>query len=164
MIAETLKMITDALNNATYGVNTFITGSTPTITAYDETRNAACAMRVPPEPFPSLSVLLAESADIQGEVHTVFRDGLQIPVAITYWGRNIDTPTGVLNMWDTLRAVMQCLQTWLKNENVAGRQYNDIDIVSCNSISVIPNRVNQNDSIIPGGMVVNLFVRDNRQS
>lgn len=164
MVKETLRLLTDALNHPTYGVNIQldqIAGSTaPNVTAYDETRNDQVAMGHNAEPYPSLNVVLAEPANMQGEVHTSLRDGISLPIAIGYVGRNTDSAEGVCHLWDTIRAVQFCLRDWLRNENAADRELNNVQVVSCTEISVLPNMVGPNDALVPGGLIATLYVRD----
>lgn len=166
MINETLQMVTDALNHPTYGVNQQLSGSIfsdysgSSVTAYDETRSDQLAMGQPQEPYPSLNVTLAEPANLQGEVHTSLRDGISVPMTIAYVGRNTSASAGVRDMWHTIRAVQYTLRDWLRNENEADRESNNVQVVSCTEITVVPNMVTDQDAIIPGGVSVGLYVRD----
>lgn len=164
MIKEVLQMVTDALNDTGYGVNTHwdkIEGSqAPYITAYDETRDDRAAFGRLAEPLPSLTVQLSGEATLQGDVNTSIRNGVSIPVGITYLARNTDSSEGTAHVWDTIRAVQYCLREWFRNENEADRLVDNIWVESCEEMVLIPADVTPNDSIVVGGLVCVLFVRE----
>lgn len=166
MVKETLRLLTDALNHSTYGVNAQLSGSifsgssAPEVTAYDESRNNQLATGHPVEPYPSLNVAVASEIDVEGEVHTSLRDGISVPISIGYVGRNIDPSDGVAELWDIVRAVQYTLRDWLRNENAADREDNGVQVVSCSSITIVPNMVTSNDALIPGGLLATFYVRD----
>lgn len=157
MIKETLIMFTAALNDGSYGVSNFVTGS---LTAYSELDNVQVALGGNAEPYPSLSVRLADPLEVQGEVFTNIRDGIDLNVQVTYVGRDIDTPAGVTTMYEVFHGIQKSVREWMRNINESARISDSIQVVSCNRMVMTPNQAVSSDAIIPGGVTLSFYVRD----
>jgi hypothetical protein len=162
MVKETIRMVADAITNETYGVNVFLSGSgaPPIASVGDETRDDEVAMGNPSKPYPSLSVGLGEPLQLEGEVMTAYRDGIDLSIQIAYMGRDVKIAQGNTDMWDTMRALQKTLRQWLLNENAPDRELDDIQVINATGMEVLPNASGPEDLVIPGGIILRLRVRD----
>lgn len=161
MVKETIRMCSNALASDEYGVNFFLSGSSvPLVVVGDETRDNEVALGNPMTPFPSLSVILGEPLELDGEVMTSYRDGIDMTLLIRYMGREVGVAQGVSDMWDTMRATQRCLRQWLSNDNAVDRQLDDVQVIAATGMTVLPNSVGAEDVMIPGGILLRLRVRD----
>jgi len=162
MVKEVLTMVKDALEDSSYGVNVFLTASsTPLIKSIGtEVDNDEVAMGNPSKPYPSLSVVLNEPLQLVGEVDTFYRDGIDMAIAISYMGRNVDISTGNTEMWATMRAIQKCMKRFLSNDNCADRELDGIQIIASTGMEVLPNTSGPEDVLIPGGLIIRFRTRD----
>lgn len=130
MILDTLRLVTDWLNDGTNGVNAKIAttprdggDSAPTsLTAIvDETRNGAAARRKLPATVPALVVRLATAAPLDAEVgpNSDKRYG-DIPLAIWYGDRDATSENGNRDAHYILRTVERVLRQLTNPANGAG--------------------------------------------
>ena len=159
MVSETLTLVENALKNPTYGVNTFLTGSITGI--YSELDTYWVVIGGEPNNFPVLIVTLASDVDFtMPEVRTSIRD-VQIPVAISYWNKIEDTPTGMNIGYNALYAITKTLRQWTKNENAADRISGNIQIVELVNMRQTPRAVSENQDVnVLASLIVTLRVRD----
>lgn len=163
MISETIGLVTDALNNSTYGVNTYLSSSAlPQIAGvYSEITDYWVTVGGQPDTFPVLIVSLAEDVNfLMPEIRTSIRD-VEITLAISYWNKITNTSTGIDLTYKTLAAVMQTLRTWSKNENAADRIDGSIEIMEMSTIRQTPRAVNQDQDVnLLASLVITFRVRD----
>jgi hypothetical protein len=161
-------MVTDGLNNSTYGVSAQLvsvpTGSgevLPTsVTAYDETRNADVAVgRYPEAWLPCLTVTLDGDVQLDGEVISGYRDAT-INVTIRYLTRDIEAHRGNSDVYYVLRAVQRALREFNSNANAADRTRNDVQILECQDITHINLFINIEDIYCTGAIRATFRVRD----
>lgn len=163
MISETIGLVTNALTNQTYGVNTYLTsGSLPTVAGvYSEITDYWVTIGGQPDTFPVLIVSLAEDVNfLMPEIRTSIRD-VEITLAVSYWNKIVNTATGIDLTYKTLAAVMQALRTWSKNENAADRIDGNIQIMEMSTIRQTPRAVNQDQDVnLLASLVITFRVRD----
>ena len=163
MISETIGLVTNALQNQTYGVNTYLSSSSlPTVAGvYSEITDYWVTIGGQPDTFPVLIVSLAEDVNfLMPEIRTSIRD-VEITLAVSYWNKITDTATGIDLTYKTLAAVMQTLRTWSKNENAADRIDGNIQIMEMSTIRQTPRAVNQDQDVnLLASLVITFRVRD----
>jgi hypothetical protein len=162
MISETIGLVTNALKNQTYGVNTELSGSLPLLAGvYSEITDYWVTVGGQPDAFPVLIVSLAEDVNfLMPEVHTSVRD-VEITLAVSYWNKITDTSTGIDLSYKTLAAVMKTLRTWSKNEHAADRIDGSIQIMEMSTIRQTPRAVNQDQDVnLLASLVITFRVRD----
>lgn len=163
MISETIGLLKTALNNPTYGVNTFLTsGSLPTVNGvYAETTDYWMTVGGTPSAFPVLMISLAEDVNfLMPEIRTSIRD-VEITLAVSYWNKTTDTDSGIDYSYKTLSCVMQSLRQWSKNENAAARVDDNIQILEMSSIRQTPRVVNQDQDVnLLSSLIITFRVRD----
>lgn len=163
MISETITLVKNALKNATYGVNTYLTadGLTNIADVYAETTDYWVTIGGQPDTFPVIIITLAEDVNfLMPEIRTSIRD-VEITLAISYWHKLTNTATGVDLSYKTLAAVMNSLRTWSKNENAADRIDGNIQIMDMSAIRQTPRVVNQDQDVnLLSSLVITFRVRD----
>lgn len=160
MVKETIRMVTDALRDPAYGVNEFLSEDLRVRSFGDETRDDTVAQGIPLKPYPSLNVSLAQPVDLEGEVQTIFRDGLDMAIQISYMDRDSDLAEANARLWDTMRGVQRCLKRWLANENIPAREMDGVQVISCTRMTQSPPLVISEDAVVPAGILITLRVRD----
>ena len=149
MISETISLLKTALKNPTYGVNVYLnSGSLPTVAdVYAETTDYWMTIGGTPKTYPVILITLNDNVDfIMPEVRTSIRD-VNIPIAITFWNKIVDTDIGIDYSYKTLACVMQSLRQWSKNENAAARVDGNIQILEMVSIIQTPRAVSQEQDV-----------------
>jgi len=149
MISETISLVKTALKNPTYGVNVYLnSGSLPTVAdVYAETTDYWMTIGGTPKTYPVILITLNDNVDfIMPEVRTSIRD-VNIPIAITFWNKIVDTDIGIDYSYKTLACVMQSLRQWSKNENAAARVDGNIQILEMVSIIQTPRAVSQEQDV-----------------
>ena len=149
MISETISLVKTALKNPTYGVNVYLnSGSLPTVAdVYAETTDYWMTIGGIPKTYPVILITLNDNVDfIMPEVRTSIRD-VNIPIAITFWNKIVDTDIGIDYSYKTLACVMQSLRQWSKNENAAARVDGNIQILEMVSIIQTPRAVSQEQDV-----------------
>jgi hypothetical protein len=163
MISETIELVTDALKNQTYGVNTYLSASAlPRVEGvYSEITDYWVTIGGQPEKFPVIIVSLAEDVNfLMPEIRTSIRD-VEITLAVSYWNKIVDSATGIDLSYKTLAAVMKALRTWSKNENAADRIDGSIQIMEMTTIRQTPRAVNQDQDVnLLASLVITFRVRD----
>lgn len=160
MIKETIRMVADALENGSYGVNEFLTPENRVASFGDETRSDVVAQGMPLEPYPSLNVTLAQPAEFEGEVRTSYRDGFDITIQVSYISKSAKMAEGNAHMWDVMRAVTKTLRRWLSNESAGDRELDGVQVIACTGIEISPPLSVSDDSVIPASLVIRLRIRD----
>jgi hypothetical protein len=163
MISETIDLVKDALENTTYGINTFLSSSNLPLVqgVYTETSDYWVTIGGQPDKFPVLIVTLAEDVNfIMPEVRTSIRD-IEITLAISYWNKISDTANGIDLSYKTLYNAMKSLRQWSKNDNAADRISGNIQIMEMSTIRQSPRAVNQdNDVNVLASLLITFRVRD----
>lgn len=163
MIVETIQLIENALNNTTYGVNTFLTSKALPIVqgVYTEIDSYWVCVGGEPKSFPVIVVTLANDVEYtMPEIRTSIRD-VQIPIAISYWNKLEETNTGASLGYQSVAAIMNTLRQWTKNENAADRISGNIQIVEMVSIRQTPRNVSQDQDVnVLMSLIITFRVRD----
>jgi hypothetical protein len=168
MILEIIRMVTDALNDNTIGVNAHLlnipvdgSDSVPEqiVTIVDETRNNQVAIGRYPTEFPALVVTLDGTQPIEGDVLSDLRNA-EVTVLIRYLCKNTDTLKGNCDTYYTMRAVQRCIQDFTGSLNMVYRVRNNIQIVDCISMEHLQLFENIEDANITGGIRATFKVRD----
>lgn len=168
MILESIRSITDALDNVSYGVDVQLSNvsrdTTDTIPSalagvFDETRSDEVAVGRFPEVFPSLVVTLEGTVNLQGEVISSYRDA-EISVMVRYVQDDTDGAKARTDAYYTLRAVEKCLRVFFSNLQAADRLRNNVQILECKLMEHVPMFDNINDGMVTSGIRVVMYVRD----
>lgn len=168
MLLETLRMVTDALNSATYGVNTKLSGlsidsgdSIPTSLAaiVDQTRSQDVAVGRYPAEFPCLVVSLNGDTQLNGFLYSDVRDG-NVSVVIRYITQAENMATGVSEGFYVLRAVQQTLADFVSNDQAADRSRNNVQILEMTELVHRQMFENIDDANVVGALQTTFKVRD----
>jgi hypothetical protein len=163
MISQTITLLQNALNNASYGVNTFLTSkSLPIVSSVvSEIDTYWVCVGGEPKTFPVIIVTLAGEVDFtMPEIRTSIRD-IEIPIAITYWNRLITTQEGADLAYRTLECVMNTLRQWTTNDNAPDRITENIQIVEMVNITQSTRAVSQEQDVnVMTSLIITLRVRD----
>ena len=163
MISETISLLKTALKNPTYGVNVYLnSGSLPTIAdVYAETTDYWMTAGGEPNTFPVLMISLADDVNfLMPEVRTSIRD-VEITLAVSYWNKIVATHTGTDLSYKTLSCVMQSLRQWSKNENIAARTDNNIQVMQMTNIRQTPRSITQEQDVnLLSSLLITFRVRD----
>lgn len=170
MILETVRVVSAALENLTYGVNAQLasldidsgdTVPTNIVTIGNETEDFLVAMGRVVTPFPSLSVALDGDADLDGEVLTTIRDA-EIPIAIRMGLSNDQAQNGLRDTYYYLRAVIKTLRDLSSNSNIADRTRNNICVAEILELTHRPlfREIEDTNGIVTGQLIVTYKVRD----
>lgn len=134
MILESIRIIADALEDSTYGVNAQLPSldidSGDTVpenikTFADETRDILVALDRVAEPLPSINVFLGGPIDAEPEVLTTTRDA-DVPITIRIALSNDQAQNGTRDIYYYMRAVEKCLRDLGSNANAADRSRNNV--------------------------------------
>lgn len=168
MIVETIRAVADALSTGSYGVNTQIGNLTvdgtddrpPQIAVIaDETRSDEVAVGRYPTQYPCLVVTLDGNPTLSGDVVSGTRDG-EVSVVIRYITKDAESAKSVVDVYNTLRAVMRTLKQFNSNSQSSDRLRNDVQVVECLSVEVTQT-FNQIEDVFNTGAVKATFrVRD----
>lgn len=170
VLLETIRMVTAALNNPTYGVNAQLptlnldSGDTtpadiPLIT--DETVNGEAARgRVPKETRPVIAVMLAEDVDVPPEEANTGIVDSEVKVDIRIATSDVETQRGATDQYYYMKAVERCMREFLNNTNAADRSRNGVLLESCTIMGSLRLHLPIDDEDIHGGIRVTLQVRD----
>lgn len=169
MIVEALRMVTDRLNDATYGVNALLTStpldagdsapsSIPSTSILDATRDGNVARGRLPATLPGIAVNLRavsglenypSAADAEADLTVVIRFGVD---------KNI-TEQGARDASYYLRTVVRVLKNWhLADPSVRTR--NTVCLLTCTEMQLVPLWEDLSDSIVTGAVVATYHVRD----
>lgn len=171
MFLETVRIVTDWLNDGTYGVNALLSAlpldggdSVPAVALItDETRNAVAAReRFPAAAGPVITVHLARPAIIRTELQGAFRDAPDVPVLIRYADTNqAATDAGTKNALYTVRAILQSVARLMDQPGVTARVRNQVAIANVKEeVQHVPVFQDVEDKVITGGLVFSFYVRD----
>lgn len=170
MILEMERMITDWLDDATYGVNAQIDtldldagdSDPPDIKIIEDiTRSARVALRQDPSNYPAIYVMADGGFEMEGEVMTNAgpRRSLNLPVAIRYLVQKADLDKGHRDTRYTLRAIVKSLKA-LTEADQTTRTRNSICLERIESVTHELVFEEVGESVVTGAVVVTLFVRD----
>ena len=170
---ELLRLVSDALGHASYGINAKIPGvprvSPDTVppnvaTVLDEFEDPELARGVLPEPsatvpYPLVAVFLAGDVDLEGETPTGRQDG-QVEIAVQYAALLADTKQGNQDAAYTSRAIRRSVRTWMDNTNATARTTNSLSLISLTAQRVSKPRHEENGKLVVLTVVNRFDVRD----
>lgn len=171
MELETVRAVADFLADPTAGVVAQLAtvprdagDPLPTLPGgvADSTRNGWVARReIPHENGPVLPAIAvyAQPITLDGDVHTVVRDGV-LDIVMAYCDQNSDTPSGNAAALYVRRAILKCLAVFESNAHAADRQRNDIAIFACERLKLGPLEAAWADINIRDAVVATFHVRD----
>lgn len=167
MNLETLRCLTDGLNNPTYGVNAQLlalpldgsdTRPTPVALITDESRNFDAALKLIPDTLPAIYVLLASSTLDVFEMNGSSES--DISLMIRYLVEDSDSAGAIADTHYTLRAVEKALVAFNSNANASDRVRNGVQLYAMKE--VIRDTVTRfsEDKVITAGVQVTFHARD----
>jgi hypothetical protein len=171
MILETIRAVTDWLNNATYGVNAKLStvtrdGGDPAVDSIqlitDETRNFEVAIRkIPATPRPNISVFLANDVDMSPKEFSGTRNG-DVTVIIRYAVDENNTNSGLRDAYYTMRAVIASLKDFNSNGPAPefARSRNGVQIIAITEMVEMQPFQTPEDTAISTGLRITFEVRD----
>jgi hypothetical protein len=125
----------------------------------DETRNDMVASGRYPNTLPALIVTVNDNTKLNAETYSDVRDA-DVSLVIRYIQFDNANSNGTQNCLYTLRAVQQCLGTWMKSDNVSQRVRNNIQVIECLSIEHVPIWPTIEDVACVGALRYTFRVRD----
>ena len=175
MILESVRIISDWLQDATYGVNAKLalmsaaglldgsdTKPADIVTFIEETNDARLARgRVPelPAQLPCLAVLQSGEVVVPAVVGTTYFDA-DVTIAIWYVARDKDSNDGRQDAMYTIRAIRQSLHELFKPANSASRVRGKVQMFPTGEVTVPPLFTMQEDVPISGAVELRVKVRD----
>ena len=164
MYYEASKIISAALKDATIGVNAMITSlslpagvSRPPAVAdiVDEGTDIEVANMLGPQNTPALYVMLDDMIQMAPEdPNQVKQQIIDLPIAIRYMTRNVDSVTLRQEAMLTLRAVIKTLIRLDRNENADKRDLNGIFLIAMTNLTALDIRESVGDAMAVGAVVV----------
>jgi hypothetical protein len=170
MILEPIRITADWLGHATYGVNAKLTALAAILDTPEEvpqvrliadsTRDDAVLSERDPIKLPAIYVTSDGPVTAEGEVGTVNRDA-KVAVAVRVILAKGETAKAVAQTHHLLRAVVLSLRELMRNDNVASRLMNDIQILSAAELTF--GRINEavGAATATGAVTAVYDVRDN---
>lgn len=172
VFVETLRIVTDYLNDPTNGVNAMLAtlphdvGDTlQTVQAIvDETRNGVAARERFPQPTtpgPVITVSIVKPATVHTSLDDAYRDCDDVPVAIRYADVNdVASETGTMQAMYAMRAVLKSMKR-LMSGPPGPRQRNSVELANVHDdVTMVPTFQDIEDKVVTGGLVFHFYVRD----
>lgn len=173
MILESLRMVNDWLQDATFGVNAKLPGIPldgsdtvpPDVVSFlEETSNALVARGRLPEDatlLPCLAVLQRGPLDIPAHVNTTYQDG-EIILAIWYGARDVDSDDGRQDAYYTMRAVRRSLRELFKDDATpkAARTRGNVSLLPSGLISLPSAFTIEGDTMVSASLELTVKARD----
>lgn len=176
MILETVRIISDWLGGATYGVGPMLaalaldgTDTRPTApTIYDETRNGPAARRKIPATRPCLIVRQAvEGAALNGEPFPV-QGPRYADIRLGVWYADVESASELGNQGAhyVLRAAVQSLRLLTSSTGAAGtaavaaKTRGNVQLIKCNDLSLVTAYEPLEDGILLGAVMASYHVCD----
>jgi hypothetical protein len=171
MILETIRIVSEALENGTYGVNAQLSSldidsgdTVPTniVKVGNETEDFLVAMGRVVTPLPSLNVALDGDVDLDPEVMTIVRDG-DVVIAIRVGQSNDQAQNGMRDTYYYLRAIQKTLRDLSANGNIDARTRNNICVGEITEMIHRPlfREIEDTNAVVTGQLIVTYRVRDN---
>lgn len=170
MIVETIRCVTDWLNNGSYGFNVQIAtlpvdvgDETRRITVQfiaDGTRDDRALRQEDPPKAPAIYVNIDGPLNAEGEVKTIYRDADNVAISIRYIIKNADNAEATTQTMYALRAIVRSIRELMRNGNVAARTRNNVLIESCSGITYGQIEETAGNAVATGAVVAMFNVRD----
>lgn len=145
MFVDPVRMVADWLASPTSGVNAMLAALDldgadpvpPTVTVYDATNNLEVAFGRIPATRPCVTVSMYRVSDIDPRpVQGDARD-FKPELLVRFGDTDDQTEIGVRNRSYTLRAILQSLDRFHRDENVAARQRNQVQLIAADAIQLL---------------------------
>lgn len=169
MIIEALRMITDRLNDGTYGLNALL-GSTPidsgdstpaaiaSTSILDATRDGNVARGRLPATLPGIAVTVREASGLENYPMAADAEGT-LTIVIRFGIDKNQTEQGVRDSSYYLRTIVRALKTF-HLAAPAVRTRNEIYLETCESMQLVPLWQDLDDSIVTGAVIATYHLRD----
>lgn len=166
---ETIRMVTDWLQDATDGVNAKIAAipldagdsAPPGIALFaDDTRDEVVALRQEPQKYPAIYVTEDAPWTMEGEVATDIRRATELTLAIRYIVRVHDKFSGRRDTYYTLRAIVASIKELMENANLAARTRNQVCIEALLEITQLIVHEGVGEGTVTGAVVLTMRVLD----
>ncbi|MHC4647632.1 MAG: hypothetical protein ACYTBJ_19370 [Planctomycetota bacterium] len=176
MILEASRQFRLALEHSVYGVNAKLNGLSrypdmkeprPVSRILDWTMDDMAVRGEPGNDYPCLMLPKPEQFEMKGEVTTAIRDtetlGIRLSVALITELAMSKTSQGAVEAALIIRAIQQCVATWLSNDYQSDRVANNIQIRDGRSLwwslQVVIDTPAPN-AVIAGGVLLDVMLRD----
>lgn len=172
MEIEVIRMVADALADATIGVNAKLPGVPrdggdavpPNVVIADATRDNWVARRAVALGdlnivLPAIAVSIFRPAEVDGEIETTDRQGV-FDVLLEYIVRKSNTKLATQHGAYTMRTVLCVLDWFNKNENAALRTRNNVALTVCTRRFIQPLWAEREDAVVTAAIVATYQVRD----
>lgn len=169
MIVEALRMVTDRLTDATYGVNALL-ATTPydsgdsappslaTGSITDATRDGNVARGRLPATLPGIAVTVREASGLEN--YPVAADAeADITIVLRFGVDKNQTEQGARDASYYLRTAVRVLKNWHLADPSA-RTRNGICLLTCDTLQMVPLWQDLDDSIVTGALVATYHLRD----
>jgi hypothetical protein len=169
MILETLRMVTDWLNDGTNGVNAMLAtmpldaadSALPTnlVTISDATRDGNVARKRLPATLPGIGVMALEQSHDATNI-SVGDDEGEIRIAIRLGFTNAQSEQAVRDSSYYVRAILKSFRRFTSNSDPLVRQRNSVYLEGAHDVKSAMLWEVVDDSIITGAVVVGFHTRD----
>jgi len=174
VILESVRIISDWLQDATYGVNAKLAGvpldgsdTVPPdiVTFLEETTSGVVARGRLPEDealLPCLAVLQRGAVELPATVGTSHQEG-DVPIAIWYGARDKDSEDGRKDAYYTMRAVRRSLRELFKDDatpKAARSDRSGISLSPSGTVSLQPVFTLEGDTSVSAALELTVKARD----
>jgi len=164
MRLEVVRLVTDALNDPTTGVNAQLPGvprdaddaMPPNVNIYDETNDDFVIERLPPPKLPAIYVMLDGTITTTGQyLAGTYRETTRsVFVTLRYIVSNQDHVRGAADADYTMRAAVRAIAAMFYAGGQKTPVRNSIAILTLTSMSYIPARESVGDATVAGALVI----------
>ena len=176
MIVEASRMFRKALEDGSYGVNAKLNGlprrpdmkaPRPVANLMDWTVDDMAVRGEPGNDLPCIIIPQPEQFEMKGEVTVTIRDteslGIRLSAALITEATMAETAAGSVEAALIVRAMTQCLATWLSNAKADDRVTDYIQVRDASSLwwslDVVIDK-DRPDTAIAGGVMLDVMLRD----
>ena len=171
MILETVRILADWVDDATYGVNVHLatvpreTGVTlpSNVDVRDETRDPQCARDQIPDDLTGNGLLVSayEGADQTNPANRPWPPDASVTVLMRFATTNKDTDTAACDSSVTLRALWKCLgQLMTTSAGETARTRQSVQLLHIESMRLLASYTPATDVTVTGAALVSCRVRD----
>lgn len=168
MFVDPVRMVADWLEDPTYGVNAMLAaldldGSDPVpanVVIADATRDLEVAFGRLPATRPCVTVALYQVPSIDPRPPQGDARDYKPQILIRYGATDDQTEVGVRSRDYTLRAILQSLDRFHRDEHVASRQRNQIQLIAAEEISMLAAYAPIEGGELTAAFLVRYWARD----
>ncbi len=171
LIADWLSGTLKDAGNVDRGVNAMLAGvptiagdaAPPNVVVEDEVRNASVARNRVTSSSPGVAVTIRKDIEITGVPPvSVSADANDVEICAIYCGRAAKTEEELRRGLYTGRAIVRSLRWFAKNDNVAQRALNDIQLIQLLNVRLVPTFEETADVVVTAAVIAKWKIRDQK--